>query len=162
MPCHPIPANSPYLIHESVCNPGLDPTPSIWTLHTFHWPLTTPVPVPTHFPPTSACATEPCCTAFTIPLEACWTNPRPPPLLWCHLGRGHEWCTVWLYEYGCKTEGERGNVLVQSQTHQLQHCLDDIVPASQPTVECNKQCKCGMPLYQVCVRCLPWKSEEKN
>ena len=30
-------------IHESVCNPGLDPTPSIWTLCTLHiWPLTSP------------------------------------------------------------------------------------------------------------------------
>lgn len=32
--------------------------------------------------------------------------------------------------------------------------------ACQPTVECKKQCKCGMPLYPVCVRCLPWKSVE--
>lgn len=70
-------------------------------------PFTNLWPVPSQSLPISACATEPCCTAFTIPLEACWTNPRPPPLLWCHLGRGREWCTVWLYECGCNAKDRR-------------------------------------------------------
>lgn len=72
-------------IHKSVCNPGIEPTPSIETpppacpVLTFALPSSPPFPTSV-----SACATEPCCTAFSkkkkIRCEACWTNPYFSPL----------------------------------------------------------------------------------
>lgn len=73
LPSHPL-KFSQTPIHESVCNPGPDPTPSIWTPHR---PLTFSFP---HLPPPptiSACATEPCLHCFYYPIQSSLDRPWP-------------------------------------------------------------------------------------
>lgn len=151
-------------IHESVCNPGLDPTPSIWTLHTL--PLTfdlpcpkaRPIPRPSLHAPQSLAALL---LLLHLKLVGPTLNPDPTPLLWCHLGsvtlplqlqdrlvlgcKGDVWFIwVWMWCRRCrKWERERKkNVCVKSWCRRRIHSPTAALPgwhrACQPT-NCRMQ-----------------------
>lgn len=104
-----------------------------------------------------------------LKLVASAVDPRP--LIWCHLGSvalpGLAGAKLHMM-YGCmgvtqKTQRVREKMpvcvcvfRVGADTHQMQHCLDDIMPASQPTVECKSNasvaCLCTRCVYGACPR----------
>lgn len=148
-PFPPLPTFPSTLPHSWLClQPWARPHTSHLNPNTRHWPL--PPPSPSHL----CMSTEPCCTAFIIPFEACWTSPRPRPHHMSSTQRGL-WC-------GLKVDC-RG--LIKVNTRKIhsprEACLDDMTPASQPTVECKSNASVACLCTQR-VRCLPGKEENTN
>lgn len=136
-----------YLIHDSVCNPGPDPTPPSEPKHP------TLTSAPPHLPAISAWAQSLAALLLLFHLKLVGPAPDPAPIM-CHPRSA---AMVWI----------KGKL---SGSHQSEHkkdpltreaCLDDMTPASQPTVECKSNASVACLCTQR-VRCLPGKEENTN